>query len=212
MSPKPIFLLLRHLPTTDDAAGLLTPHDATTELEPIDELALRKLARAIDRLATDTCRHLTITSSQTDRGRVTGEELARCLASPVKIDEDVRLGNIDQGSIGGITQDEFSRSPLYWRWHTLPHMTTFPKGEALLDVVGRIDELIAWLSSKPTVNLVISHTTPLQVMLSRLLGLKSDRIWSFYFAYYTLTAVYGDTLIALNSAEVSGRWITQLRE
>jgi broad specificity phosphatase PhoE len=209
---KPIFVLLRHVPTMDDSLGLLTSPNAKTQILPLEAEAFVRIATVIDSIAAESGREVRISASPTDRGSATANALSAQLNCPHTLAEDRRLLNIDQGVVAGQSQKEFAESPLYWRWHHFPDTVLFPKGENLTDVASRIDAFISEQCSSNLVHVVISHTTPLQVIATRLLGLELSTVWRFYFAHYHLTVIYGATLISSNSLAEPGSWTTYLRE
>jgi broad specificity phosphatase PhoE len=211
-SLKPFFILLRHVPTADDALGILTPPNAETELLPVESEVFVRIAKVIDSVASATGRDVEISTSPTDRGKATAVSVATRLSCRHTLVEDGRLLNIDQGSISGHSQEQFATSPLYWQWHHFPNRVSFPKGERLTDVASRIDEFISDKCNVALVNVVISHTTPLQVIATRLLGLDLSAVWRFYFAHHHITVIYGATLMAANSLAEPGTWTSQLRE
>lgn len=210
--PKPLFALLRHAPTTDDALGVLTAPRDNPRVLPLDESALAQVTDSVRSLMKQTGRAINISASPTERSIVTARNIADMLNGEPTVTTDDRLGNIDQGMVSGTTQENFRKSPLYWRWHHHPATVKFSGGEHLFDVSTRIDSFISERCAEPSIELIISHTTPLQVMMTSLLGLTPGLIWNFYFAYYRITAVYGSTLIAANSLGDIGSWIPQLRE
>lgn len=211
--PKPLFILLRHAPTVDDRRGVLTaPHDEP-RLLPLNRPALARVAAAIGSVTRETGRALRISASPAARSTVTASGVADALGKGTSVGVDPRLSNIDQGTMAGATQDDFRRSPLYWRWHHHPDSVRFSGGESLHGVSQRVDDFIAeHCATEPHVELVVSHTTPLQVMAASLLGLDRGLLWTFYFAYYRVTVIYGAHLVASNSLGEIGTWIPQLRE
>lgn len=209
---KPLFILVRHVPTMEDDAGLLTPATAPTRVKAIDLPALERVARLVDDVAEATRRDVSISLSPTDRSRATCRALRDMLAVTASSAEDPRLLNIDQGGVAGLTQDEFRRKPLYWQWHVSPEHTIFPGGEGLAEVSRRVDAFASSRAMAESIQVVISHTTPLQVFLARCLDLPTGTIWRFYFAYYAATVVYGSVLLSANSTESCGSWLVALRD
>ena len=74
-------------------------------------------------------------------------------------------------------------------------------GECLQDVKRRIEDFLSKAGGQNTI--IISHTTPMQVLLCRLLGIEVDRIWSFKFDHYRFTAIFGEILLRYNAMRVA---------
>jgi len=132
---------------------------------------------------------------------------------PSSLIADARLGNIDQGAYAGSTQTQFSSTELYRAWHSAPTTVRFPGGETLGDVKARVSSFLQEnLSGGRSLNLVVGHTTPLQVLTLQLLGLPLRNVWQFYYAPFSATIIYGNVLLMHNGRQVTNNWTTQIRE
>lgn len=125
---------------------------------------------------------------------------------------DAGLNNIAQGNVGGTLQSDFAKYPLYWKWHHAPDRTYFPGGESLADVQSRVSQAVGLLDQENALNVIVSHTTPMQVLMTILLDLPVANVWRFYFAHFSLTVTYGETLLANNVKRLQQDWISLLRE
>lgn len=209
---KPLNILVRHLPTLEDDLGLLTPAGAHGKLLDPDSELLRRMVTPIKGLSDKTKRPITLWSSLSSHAKETATQIGENLNLEGYVHSDVRLNNIDQGILSGSTQLEFSKTPLYHRWHSIPNYVSFPTGESLDDVKNRIRSFICDSERTSNINVIVSHTTPLQVLMLEMLGMSCDHLWNVYFAYYAVSIIYGNTVLALNTTDDISYAVEQMRE
>jgi broad specificity phosphatase PhoE len=125
------------------------------------------------------------------------------------IHKDARLNNIKQPEWSGRTHSAIVESALYKKWHTEPATVSFAGGESLADVVGRIESFLAETQGRSI--FVCSHTTPMQVLLCKLLAIGYDKIWSFKFDHLAFTLIYENILLRYNSSRVANVDLTELK-
>ena len=201
LAVKPLYILVRHLPSTEDEQRLFSDPGAEIPLLAIDRRRIGAVAACVAALRRDRDVPLVVLSSETQRSTTTVEAIAAQLPRAThRI--DLRLHNIRHPEWNGLEQQAVRDSPLYQRWHRAPTTVSFPGGESLADVAARIDALLAELQFD-TDHLIVSHSTPLQVLACRLLNIPLDAIWSFYFEFYAVTAILGGVLTRLNDASAT---------
>jgi broad specificity phosphatase PhoE len=191
-----MIVLVRHLPTEHDLNHVYTDWRDDPPLAPIEETSLRRvreeLATFISRFSVEQ-----IWVSDNPRGEKTVKMLFSQNVSPCVIRKDARLNNIRQPEWAGRSQTEISQSGLYRDWHLKPTMTTFADGESLRDVTLRIESFLTDIRAERMI--ILSHTTPMQVLLCHLLGIAYDRIWSFKFDHLAFTLIYSSILLRYNN-------------
>lgn len=197
----PITILIRHLPTVDDNKNLLTPYDDDVVLLPVNEDYLKKMAECIEKISELTRRNVCFNTSPLQRGVKMAKILNSYMTSQGMIELDDRWCNIHQGDIAGLSQETFRKEALWRNWHERPNLTSFPNGESLYQVQTRINEMISLISRNNCINVIISHTTPLQVILTSLLGIELKYIWRFYFEHYSMTIIVNDILLCANTKD-----------
>lgn len=193
-------MLVRHLPTLDDANGIYTPPDSNVGFAAIDESRLAGLREEISAFVhAHNIQHVYCSSNQ--RGVKTAEILFDGLSTKCKIAADSALGNMDQPEWGNQPQSYVKTTDKYRLWHSNPSTVQFEGGESLQDVERRIDKFLDRTSGQSAI--IVSHTTPMQVLLCKLIGIDVDRIWCFEFEHYRLTAMFGQILLRYNAAKIS---------
>lgn len=181
--------------------GLFSNPDHEVPLLPIDLQRLGRVGAALRNWTSNRIWPLVGVASHTQRSYLT----LLALSEMVKITEtrrDVRLTNIRHPDWDGRRQADLSGSALYRQWHTIPSTVHFRGGESLADVAARVDDVLGAFPPQCD-RLIVSHSTPLQVMLCRLLHLSLDSVWAFYFEPYAVTAVYSGALVKFNASEPS---------
>lgn len=191
-----ITILLRHLPTVDDLNDVYTPPDADVPFAP-------GIGKDVERIAgelSEICRQHgleTIYYSNNPRGRRTFQLLSPSMCCDSEWVPDARLNNILQPEWAHLNQRDVSRTELYRQWHADPGSVQFEHGENLGDVKIRVESFLEQVSGRGGV--VISHTTPMQVMLCLLLGCDVTRLWSFKFDHCAFTLLADRTLLRYNA-------------
>lgn len=202
-----LIAMLRHLPTTDDVSDLYTANSANPPLTDIPAEKLRSLQNEISSFIS-AFKIESIYLSDNPRGVGSAEALFRNKA-PARLHFDARLNNILQPEWAGLTQDAVKPTRLYKIWHTKPISVAFEDGETLSDVGNRIGSFMRSLAGQSSV--IISHTTPMQVLACTILNLPIDRIWTFKFDHLSFTVVAQDLLLRLNSDRISDIRLSELR-
>jgi broad specificity phosphatase PhoE len=115
----------------------------------------------------------------------------------LRLIEDSRLSNILVPRWAGRLESELEGEE-DWRLFLNEPLEFFPAGgESIVEVVKRIDSFIDDLDRGPT-PIIVSHTTPLQVLWLRALGLPLENLWLTEFKFHALTMVVGGCLEVQN--------------
>lgn len=198
-SNVPLTILIRHLPTLDDEKNILTPYDSDNEFLPINEAEIKNIAYCLEQISQITGRKICFYTSPVMRATEMANLINRYMKTKETITIDSRWCNINQGEVSGIRQSEFKNEPLWRNWHERPEYVSFPNGETLHDVQKRVNEALSMISRNTNINVIISHTTPLQVAITSLLGIDLSHIWRFYFEYYAITIVVNNVILCANA-------------
>lgn len=190
------------MPTIDDDKNLLTPYNRDSELLPINEERLAIMAKSIENVSLITERKIIFNTSPLQRGIKMVQKLNEYIQCNGEIKLDDRWRNINQGEVAGLSQAEFQKEPLWRIWHERPQQAFFPNGENIHNVYERISGALSSISRQGHINVIVSHTTPLQVILTSLLNIDISNIWTFYFEYYSLTVVINNTLLCANTKSI----------
>jgi len=201
-------VLFRHLPTTDDVADIYTAPSGAPELSKPNASKIRRIVGELNKFASKYHK-CTYYASDNPRGWQTIAHLRAAGLSAEDVIYTKELNNIHQPGWSNLTQNAVAQTDLYRAWHNDPTSVTFPGGESLVDVQRRVDALIGNAVS-PAV--LFSHTTPMQVILCRVLGLDISRIWSFKFDHYGFTYIFKNVLVRLNSSTLSDFREESIRE
>jgi len=200
--------IFRHLPTVHDANDIYTDWRLDPPLANIEEGILMHIREEIQEfIRRFAVKHIYIPNNP--RGENTLRKLFPDKSVLPDVFTDERLNNIKQPEWSGKKQSEIMQSSLYKDWHTQPTKVTFPKGESLFDVARRVESFLSEVQSRPI--LVFSHTTPMQVLLCKLLSIEYDHIWSFKFDHFAFTLVYRDILLRYNSARIADVNLNELK-
>lgn len=194
----PLNILIRHLPTYDDQRDLLSSYNVDSPILPVESERIQKISNTLDSISEITDRGIVFYVSPVNRATETAIMINDKLKNSYNIVQDKRLYNINQGSISGMTQNEFKKEPLWRIWHDRPHHTTFPNGESLIDVYHKIQSIVSEFSRQPNINVYISHTTPLQVLATIFMNIDVSQIWNFYFEHYAMTIFFNQVLLYSN--------------
>lgn len=188
-------ILFRHLPTIDDVKDIYTAIDANPKFANLNQL---KILNAIEQIQSflSVNKQSKILVSDNPRGRETFKYLAERGISDSAATFDRRLNNIQQPEWSGMSQEIVSKLPLYREWHDNPASIRFKQGESLSDVESRV---LSVLNENEGDLFIISHTTPMQVILCIALGLNCSSIWSFKFDHYSFSVIYQGVLVRLNA-------------
>jgi probable phosphoglycerate mutase len=124
------------------------------------------------------------------RTRETAEIVAAALELPIEFDED--LVELDFGSLEGLTFEEAgTRHPLAARRFLADTTVAAPGGESVADVgtrVARARRRILSAHGGRTV-LVVSHVTPIKLMLAAGLGVGEDVVHRVFLEAASLSTV-----------------------
>lgn len=113
------------------------------------------------------------------------------------VHEERRLRNIHVPKWVGRTECELVTDPEWADFFTRPLTLEPENGDSFLSVVSRVDEFLASIPSGET-PVIVSHTTPLQILLFRLTNLPLDRLWAVEFFHNTYTVINDGTLSHFN--------------
>lgn len=201
-------VLFRHLPTIDDDSDIYTSNNSEVKFIPLrNDLILNGQSQLIRFLRENNIKQ--IFCSDNNRGIETANILFKDLPIKLNIEIDRGLNNILQPEWGGLHQNEVKKTELYKIWHSYPKEVNFLNGESLADVELRVDKLLKKID--PNGAILISHTTPMQVILCKILELDLNRIWAFKFNHYNFTVLANNILLKYNSMELNDIDFNQLR-
>ncbi len=199
---------MRHLPTVHDQADIYTPADADVPFVHIDTAVLQarrqEIYHFIERFGVREIVYAANPRSAKTRDVLFPNEMAGVHFRP-----DARLNNILQPEWAGRSNEEIRSSSLYTTWHTQPLSVHFEGGETLQHVKSRVQSLLEDLEYKAS--MVISHTTPMQVLLCGTLNLPLDRIWAFKFDHWSFSVVYESVLLRHNAQTLSDITLSDIR-
>src|SRR3954469_21777160 len=120
-----------------------------------------------------------IYTSGLQRCVVTGARIAAATGAPTSVMDG--LMDLDYGAWQMRTHDEVrAEAPDAFKlWHTAPHLTRFPKGESLQDVIARTsDALHTVLARHPSETVVmVGHDSVNRVLLLQLLDQPLSSYW-----------------------------------
>jgi broad specificity phosphatase PhoE len=203
-----MIVMFRHLPTVHDANGIYTDWDHDPPLLPLAASTIEPVREEIQEFIRKFCVKC-VYASDNPRGENTLRTLFPKGNPLAEIIKDGRLNNIKQPEWSGKQQSEVVQSPLYRQWHTQPTKTVFPNGESLLDVTRRVESFLSEIRNRSI--LVFSHTTPMQVLLCKVLSIEYDHIWSFKFDHFAFTMVYRNILLRYNSTKITDVNLSELK-
>ena len=201
-------ILFRHFPTTDDVDNIYTSHNAKVSFAPLQmkliENAQSQLFQFLDKnnIRQAFC-------SDNYRGIETAEMILKKIRLEVELKIDHGLSNILQPEWSGLHQIDVQNTEQYKTWHIEPKKVKFSNGESLFDVENRIELLLQKIDSNGA--LLISHTTPMQVILCKLLKIDLNRIWAFKFDHYSFTIIANDILLRYNARSINDVNLKELR-
>ncbi|MBI2740345.1 MAG: histidine phosphatase family protein [Rhodospirillales bacterium] len=145
---------------------------------PLTERGLGQADALAKRIAANW-EPVAVFTSPLQRCVVTGGRIAK--ACGIKGEVRDGLGDIDYGAWQMRTHDEVkAESPdAYRQWYSAPHLTRFPKGEALQDVMARTtDVLREVLQHFPGQTVVlVGHDSVNRVLLMQLLDMPLAAYW-----------------------------------
>lgn len=172
-----VTILLRHGDTR------LSPEHRFSGLsdEPLSADGTRQVSAAAHRLAGDGARIDTIVSSPLRRAAATAAIVAGQLALTTAMDDDLR--ETDFGKWEGLTLAEIQQQwpEAVLAWQRDPEQAP-PGGESFADTAYRVNRACERILRKyqgQTV-LVVSHITPIKIMLCRALGAPLPALYRFY--------------------------------
>ncbi|MCP4219675.1 MAG: histidine phosphatase family protein [bacterium] len=117
-----------------------------------------------------------------------------------------KLDNLDLGDWSGMEKEVVKRTyPGQWEdWITRPESITFPGGESLTDVLGRVSRLLREIVSGTHASVaLVSHRSVVKVIIAAAIGLKENYYWKFHLDNASVTQLIHDphrgfTLVKLN--------------
>lgn len=201
-------ILFRHLPTTDDVSDVYTSNNSKVDFIPIEKQLIDNIRnQLIQFLAKNNINQ--VYCSDNSRGKGTAKILFDDFPFKLNIIADKRLNNILQPEWSGLHQSVVMETERYKTWHLNPEKVSFLNGETLKDVELRTENLLNDLDNNGA--LLISHTTPMQVILCKLLGFNLNRIWAFKFDHYSFCVTVNNILLRYNGKEINDIAFNQLR-
>lgn len=203
-----LVILLRHFPTIHDVNNIYTPPYLNLPFIPIVYDEIKSLQSEIaEFFSAHNLRH--VYHSDNPRGANSAKLLCSSLNCEHEIIKDDALNNILQPEWGNLSQDDIKNTKLYNVWHTNPQLVKFENGESLFDVKNRIDAF--WERMSTSGGLVISHTTPMQVILCKLLKADISSIWCFKFDHFRFTVFLDSVMLRYNAIQINDINFGELR-
>lgn len=145
---------------------------------PLTERGLRE-ADALARRIAATWQPVAVFTSPLQRCVVTGGKIAAACGLKGEVRDG--LGDIDYGGWQMRTHDEVKAESrdAYHQWYSAPHLTRFPEGESLQDVMARTtDVLREALQHFPAQTVVlVGHDSVNRVLLMQLLDMPLAAYW-----------------------------------
>jgi broad specificity phosphatase PhoE len=194
-----IIVLFRHLPTIDDINRVYTRNNSTIPFAQFSGNIINKIIEESNSFVRKFNVNY-IYCSDNSRGIGTAKILFERMDRLKKIIPDERLNNILQPEWANKRIDDVKKTPLYKKWHSNPKAVKFLDGESLFDVENRIKSFLEDIDYNSA--FLISHTTPMQVILCKLLGIDIGKNWIFKFDHLSFTVVKGDILLRYNSKNI----------
>ena len=186
--PAPVVTTVTHLLRHGQ-----TEHTPERRYSGRNDLPLSRTGRAEAEAAAARAGQLgidVVVSSPIRRTRETAETVAAALHVPVELDDD--LVELDFGDMEGLTLDEaLAAHPLAVRRFTTDVTVKAPGGESVADVsarVARVRRRILDRHAGRTV-LVVSHVTPIKLLLAAGLGAGDDVVHRVYLQAASLCTV-----------------------
>ena len=193
----------------DDRARRHTPSHLNPEILPLSIDEKSKLQSEFLEFARS--HELTrVFASDTNRGRHAVEILLGDNQEGFQVRYDRRLRNMNQPAFEDLDFEDVVKTQAYKIWHTKPELAEFGGGETLSDVSKRVSSFLEEHGHKSS--LIVSHTTPLQVLLCTLLGIPSRFLWAYKFDFKSFTVVTEKILLRLNSENISDVTIEGLHQ
>lgn len=201
-------ILFRHLPTEDDVSNNYTAHNSKVKFAPLkNELVQNAQDQLIQFISENNITQ--VFCSNNERGRATANIILKTFKTQLDLRIDQGLNNILQPEWSGLNQTDVEKTLQYKIWHSEPKRVIFVNGESLIDVEHRVSNILAKIDNNGA--LLISHTTPMQVILCKLLGIDLNRIWAFKFDHYTFSVVANDILLRYNAKAINDINFKELR-
>lgn len=189
-------IFIRHLATENDLEKRYTSYYESSPLVNQNRIELQKFKKELN-LAVKKFNITNLYHSGNQRSTDTMDAiLDKDIKSKLKVHSDIALRNIEQPEMEGLSFEEIKKRPIFKVWNTTPELANFEGGESLQDV---IDRCVLFRKNVRSNSLIISHTTPLQVLLCNEIGLDFSKIWAFKFDHLSFSLIYSRKLLRLNS-------------
>ena len=186
--PAPVVTTVTHLLRHGQ-----TEHTPERRFSGRNDLPLSRTGRAEAEAAGERAAQLgidVVVASPLRRTRETAETVAARLGLAVEFDDD--LVELDFGDLEGLTSDEArARHPLAVRRFMTDVTVAAPGGESIADVAGRVErarQRILTRHAGRTV-LVVSHVTPIKLMLAAGLGTGPDVVHRVFLEAASLSSI-----------------------
>jgi probable phosphoglycerate mutase len=187
-APAPVVVTLTHLLRHGQ-----TVHTPERRYSGRNELPLSPMGQAEAVAAAERAVELgieVVVASPLRRTRETAEIVAGRLDLPVEYDDD--LVELDFGDLEGLTLEEArSKHPLALRRFAADVAVRAPGGESIADVAARVGRARARILSRHAGRtvLVVSHVTPIKLMLAAGLGVGEDVVHRVFLEAASLSTV-----------------------
>jgi probable phosphoglycerate mutase len=186
--PAPVVVTLTHLLRHGQ-----TVHTPERRYSGRNDLPLSPMGRAEAAAAGDRAAELgieVVLASPLRRTRETAEIVAERLGVGVELDDD--LVELDFGELEGLTLEEAkARHPLAVRRFATDVTVRAPGGESIADVAARVERARTRLlrAHAGRTVLVVSHVTPIKLMLAAGLGTGADVVHRVFLEAASLSTV-----------------------
>ncbi len=192
-------IFIRHLATENDKKKQYTAYNEISPLVGQNEADLlhyrQELNLAVTKFNIKKLYHSGNQRSVDTLKKILDDDLITNL----EVISDTALRNIEQPEMEGLTFEEIQKQQIFKIWNTKPELVHFEGGESLQDVIDRCTELREQIKEN---SILVSHTTPLQVLLCNEIGLDFSKIWAFKFDHLAFSLLHTKKLLRLNTKSI----------
>lgn len=194
-----VLIILRHFPTIFDLQKRVVPPKSDINILSVNRKKVDNLNSNFKKFSIKNGIN-SIYSADNTRAINTASLINKKLN--LKVNRSSLLNNICNPEWQNLTEKEIiEKYPnKFHRWCTKPSGIKFKHGESIEDVKNRIKIFLNNLSES---SLIITHTTPFQLIICQLLNLPINSVWLFKPEFFTFSVIYDQTLFALNAIDLS---------
>lgn len=179
--PETWLLIVRHPETEANVTGRFVGRGAS----PYTAEGRREARRLPGKIAA--FRPDAILTSPLERARTVAERAGRHAHVPVTVDE--RLCELDFGDAEGMTYEEIAEAGMSFNYRSVADPVA-PGGESRASIAARSGAVADELVARGGRFAVVAHGGVVRSMITHLLGLPGDAIWSFHVHNAQLATVH----------------------